>query len=280
MLVKDIQSNKTQKDVVKTPTPPSRNVIDKKNMKKAWGDVFDYYLRGITENYLYFHGRASRLEFWGFMTVSGMMLFLLNFLGAYIENQLIVYYYILATLLPMLAVTVRRFHDINKKAFGYLFSIVITLASYFFIGIYSMILLIIWGIVIICLLCMKTNFSDGLFGFPTKSDEVFGDDNEKIIKKFFKLAIVIWIAFFAYSYVLYDNWKKQNDQKLAYDYVIEMANTLAQENDLSASQQDKLQNDVRNLLKTLAGQSVSEKQINEQINLFIQQIKTPQPQDE
>ena len=50
MLVKDIQSNKTQKDVVKTPTPPSRNVIDKKNMKKAWGDVFDYYLRGITEN--------------------------------------------------------------------------------------------------------------------------------------------------------------------------------------------------------------------------------------
>jgi uncharacterized membrane protein YhaH (DUF805 family) len=280
MLVKDIKTNKTQNDVVKTPTPPSKNIIDKKNMKKAWGDVFDYYLRGITENYLYFHGRASRLEFWGFMTVSGMLLFLLNFLGNYIENQLIVYYYLLATLLPMFAVTVRRFHDINKKAFGYLFSIIIPIASCFFIGIYSVVLFIIWGIIIICLLGMKTDFSDGLFGFPKESDEVFGDDNEKIIKKFFKLAIVIWVAFFAYSYVLYDNWKKQNDQKMAYEYIIEMANTLAEENDLSTNQRDRLQNDVRNLLKTLAGQSVSERQINEQINLFIQQIKEPQSLDE
>ena len=66
-------------------------------MRTAWGDAFDYYLRGITEKYLNFHGRASRLEFWGFMVASGIVFFPLYGLSIYVDMPMLVYYYYLAT---------------------------------------------------------------------------------------------------------------------------------------------------------------------------------------
>lgn len=103
-------------------------------MRAAWGDAFDYYIRGITEKYLMFRGRASRLEFWGFAVAAGIMWIPLYFVGEYAEMPLLPYYFSLATLLPTVAVTARRLHDINKNAALYLIPGAVLAASGFFIG--------------------------------------------------------------------------------------------------------------------------------------------------
>ena len=42
---KDILSNKVNEKVLETA--PTKSKIDKKNMRSAWGDAFDYYIRGF-----------------------------------------------------------------------------------------------------------------------------------------------------------------------------------------------------------------------------------------
>ncbi len=121
MLVKDkdiLVEDPEKKDgdnAEKSPAPqkPQRPKIKKENMRAAWGDAFDYYIRGITEKYLLFRGRASRLEFWGYAAAAGIMWIPLYFVGEYAEMPLLPYYFALATLLPTVAVTARRLHDIN-----------------------------------------------------------------------------------------------------------------------------------------------------------------------
>ena len=273
---KDILSSKTNEETKNLATKPvaQKKSINSENMRHAWGDAFDYYLRGITENYLHFHGRATRLEFWGYMCASGIILLLLHVLASYIEMPMIVYYYLLATLLPSVAVTVRRFHDINKKALWYLVMGGAIVICYFFIGFWAIIPLVLWVAVIIRLLSGKTDLSDGLFGIPNKDDEVYDNDNELIIKKFLKLAIMLGVVFVTYSYVLFDNWKKQNEQNMTIDYIFETAHSLGEDNNLTKEQQEEVKALVRNMLKSISGQVVSEEKIKEQITLIIQQIKT------
>lgn len=275
---KDILSSKTNEETKNLASKPvaSKKSINSENMRHAWGDAFDYYLRGITENYLHFHGRATRLEFWGYMCVAGIISLLLHVLASYIEMPMIVYYYLLATLLPSIAVTVRRFHDVNKKAFWYLIIGVAIVICYFFIGFWIIIPFVLWVAVMIRLLSGKTDLSDGLFGMPNKNDEVYDNDNDLIIKKFLKLAILLCVVFFTYSYVLFDNWKKQNEQNMTIDYIFETAHSLGEENNLTKEQQEEVHALVRNMLKSLSGQVVSEKKIKDQIALFIQQIKFPE----
>ena len=63
---------------------------------------------GCFKKYATFHGRASRSEFWWF--------FLFNFLAAIITDFIpfIGGLYFLVSLIPLLAVSVRRLHDINR----------------------------------------------------------------------------------------------------------------------------------------------------------------------
>ena len=154
MLIKD-------KDILaEDPKPEDTNKknrikIDKKHMREAWGDSFDYYIRGITERYLKFHGRATRLEFWGFFVVSGIILIPLYLLGVYIEMPLLPYYYVAVTFLPAVAVSVRRLHDINKRASLYLaLGIIITLSA-IFIKWWALIPLALWAIMLIRLWTKK-----------------------------------------------------------------------------------------------------------------------------
>lgn len=141
MLVKDkdiLVEDPEKKDgdnAEKSPAPqkPQRPKIKKENMRAAWGDAFDYYIRGITEKYLLFRGRASRLEFWGYAAAAGIMWIPLYFVGEYAEMPLLPYYFALATLLPTVAVTARRLHDINKNAALYLIPGTVLAASGFFI---------------------------------------------------------------------------------------------------------------------------------------------------
>ncbi|MGD9828359.1 MAG: DUF805 domain-containing protein [Hyphomicrobiaceae bacterium] len=92
------------------------------------------------KNYVNFSGRATRPEYWWFT----LFLFLVSLLTAGIDMGVLGYQEIgpvnaifaLATLLPALAVSVRRLHDIDKSGWWLLIA---------FIPLVGLILLIYWA---------------------------------------------------------------------------------------------------------------------------------------
>ena len=82
-------------------------------------------------NYATFKGRASRSEYWYwtlFVTLTSIVLQVLDIaMGALVLNSI----FSLATLLPGIAVTVRRLHDVNKS--GWWLLLVLTVIGIFVI---------------------------------------------------------------------------------------------------------------------------------------------------
>jgi uncharacterized membrane protein YhaH (DUF805 family) len=76
----------------------------------------EWYLKVVKENYANFNGRARRKEFWMFVLfniIFSIVTWTVDaILGTYIVFSTI---YGLAILIPSLAVTVRRLHDIGKS---------------------------------------------------------------------------------------------------------------------------------------------------------------------
>lgn len=99
-----------------------------------------WYLKVVRDNYANFKGRARRKEYWMFalfhiiFAYGGMLI--LGFLAVAMESPLIIlliYIYLLATMIPSLAVGVRRMHDVGKSGW------------YLLIPIYSFILAVTEG---------------------------------------------------------------------------------------------------------------------------------------
>ena len=73
------------------------------------------------KNYSNFNGRASRKEFWSFITIDFIIIVATPFLNfsflAYFWHFLIILYlpYVCAAFIPKLAVSVRRLHDIGYE---------------------------------------------------------------------------------------------------------------------------------------------------------------------
>jgi len=103
------------------------------------------YINAITKNYANFGGRARRREFWWFSLLNAIALFVLYIVGAVIGavagaatggspdtaaanagtgaqaiGILLYCLYVLAVLIPSLALTVRRLHDTGKSGWSYL----------------------------------------------------------------------------------------------------------------------------------------------------------------
>lgn len=94
--------------------------------------MIEWYKKVVFENYANFEGRARRSEYWYFTLANLIILFFLiimmaalfayesEVLGGSIAILLIVY--VAATIIPSLAVLVRRLHDINKSGYYYFVS--------------------------------------------------------------------------------------------------------------------------------------------------------------
>jgi uncharacterized membrane protein YhaH (DUF805 family) len=86
-----------------------------------------WYLKVIRDNYANFSGRARRKEYWMFVLVQ-LIIFIIvmmyaSLLDDFFETPVVgsvLGLYILATLIPWLALNVRRLHDIGKSG-GYIF---------------------------------------------------------------------------------------------------------------------------------------------------------------
>ena len=275
MLIKDkdiLSNDKDKTNKNDAPKKSARYTINKKNMKQAWGDAFDYYLRGITEKYLNFHGRATRLEFFGFMVAQGILFFPLYIFSEYVEMPMLVYFFYFATFIPTVAVLVRRFHDINKKAFLYLFLGLLSILSAFFISYFSLILILLWVSLVYVLAYRPSYAGIGLFGEPQVDDEVYEQDNGPILKKFIMISLICLLVISILTYVNFDNWKRQSTQKSTIDSILTTAEMMSVDKSLSDEQIKVVQKEVINMLKALDGQTVSEAKIHSNIEKIISNI--------
>ncbi|MCR8666505.1 DUF805 domain-containing protein [Aestuariibaculum sp. M13] len=87
----------------------------------------NWYLKVVKDNYANFDGRARRKEYWMFTLINSLILFGLIAISVAITltsdafGFLSLYFiYILAMIIPSLAVSVRRLHDIGKSGWYYL----------------------------------------------------------------------------------------------------------------------------------------------------------------
>ena len=115
--------------------------------------LWDYFRKAITTDYAGFQGRARRKEYWGYTLFWFIGLVLLTGIGLAIDaardgfdptgpgpiaSWLLPGLYYLATLLPYLALTVRRHHDVGLSGW---FVLLFLLLSFVYVG--SLILLVI-----------------------------------------------------------------------------------------------------------------------------------------
>ncbi len=89
----------------------------------------NWYLK-VLRQYVDFTGRARRMEFWVFTLVSLVISLLLNVLdsalhlGSMLDVGVLGLLYSLAVLLPSLAVSVRRLHDIGRTGWWLLLAFI------------------------------------------------------------------------------------------------------------------------------------------------------------
>ncbi len=122
---------------------------------------FGYFGRAITAYYANFSGRARRKEYWSFMVVPVLVLVLLGVVMAGLAAAAqgdpsgvspammvmigIFVIFLLAIIIPSLAVSVRRLHDIGQSGWLVLILVIVGLIPY--LGILSTIGYIVLGIV-------------------------------------------------------------------------------------------------------------------------------------
>lgn len=88
-----------------------------------WGDKVNWYL-DVLKKYAVFSGRARRKEFWMFYLFNIIALIVLSIIDAVIGIQLLSTIYILAVIIPYLAVAIRRLHDTGRSGWWLLIGLV------------------------------------------------------------------------------------------------------------------------------------------------------------
>lgn len=83
----------------------------------------DWYI-GVLKKYAEFNGRARRKEFWMFALINTVIGMLLGGIGGALDIPVIANIYSLAVLIPTVAVSVRRLHDIGRTGWWVLISFV------------------------------------------------------------------------------------------------------------------------------------------------------------
>ena len=78
----------------------------------------------VLKNYANFKGRARRKEYWLFALVHCIVVGILTVVGGYFDLPFISSIYLLATIIPSIAVCIRRLHAIDKSGKWFLISFV------------------------------------------------------------------------------------------------------------------------------------------------------------
>ena len=77
--------------------------------------MIQWYKKVVLENYANFEGRARRAEYWWFFLGHFIIAVVFGFICGLIEMPMLANVYTLAVLVPIIAVTIRRMHDVGKS---------------------------------------------------------------------------------------------------------------------------------------------------------------------
>ncbi|HGN1280822.1 TPA: DUF805 domain-containing protein [Proteus mirabilis] len=126
----------------------------------------NWYLEVIKNNYANFSGRARRKEYWMFIVVNTIILAVLygimfssidsytgEMSGTGFVALIIIGIYSLATIIPNIAVTVRRFHDQDRSGWMVLLSFIP------FVG----------GLILFIFMCLDGTRGENRFGLDPKA---------------------------------------------------------------------------------------------------------------
>ncbi|MGH6656078.1 MAG: DUF805 domain-containing protein [Actinocrinis sp.] len=83
----------------------------------------NYYV-GVLKNYAGFSGRARRAEYWQFVLFNVIAMVVCLVIDLAIGSPILYIVYLVAVLVPSLAVAVRRLHDTDRSGWWILFSLV------------------------------------------------------------------------------------------------------------------------------------------------------------
>lgn len=98
--------------------------------------MIEWYKKVVFENFGNFNGRARRSEYWFFGLTQVLILFTLVILGAIVGSlfdnafvglfvgYMVFAFYSMITVVPTLAVTVRRLHDVGKSGWFYFIALI------------------------------------------------------------------------------------------------------------------------------------------------------------
>jgi uncharacterized membrane protein YhaH (DUF805 family) len=117
--------------------------------------MIDWYLSVLRDNYANFSGRARRSEYWYFTLCQCIMYIAMILLGVAIggDFEFVPFFlYLLATIIPYLAVLVRRLHDSGKSGW------------YFFVRLIPF----VGTIWLLVLLCTNGDIGSNQYGYDPK----------------------------------------------------------------------------------------------------------------
>ena len=87
-------------------------------------EVIEIYKTVILKKYAEFNGRARRREFWMFFLANVIAGTLVGIIAGIIRVPFLSMLYSLAVIVPNIAISIRRMHDINKSGFWILVGII------------------------------------------------------------------------------------------------------------------------------------------------------------
>ncbi|MHB8710370.1 MAG: DUF805 domain-containing protein [Minisyncoccota bacterium] len=90
----------------------------------------NHYLN-VLKKYAVFSGRAQRAEYWYFVLFNAIIATVLSFFGK--VGTLATFIYLLAIIIPGIAVSVRRFHDTNRSGWWLLINFVPVIGAIVFL---------------------------------------------------------------------------------------------------------------------------------------------------
>ena len=84
-----------------------------------------WYLKVMFSHYSSFSGRASRQEYWIFFLIHTMMIMCFMLVDYLLfSSRILTVYYLVLTIIPALAVTIRRLHDQNVTGWAVLLGLI------------------------------------------------------------------------------------------------------------------------------------------------------------
>jgi uncharacterized membrane protein YhaH (DUF805 family) len=87
--------------------------------------AMEWYLRVVKDNYANFKGRARRKEYWMFFLFNMLFVFVAAIIDYILGTFPLIYViYVLAVIIPSLAVFIRRLHDIGKSGWWFFIGLI------------------------------------------------------------------------------------------------------------------------------------------------------------